>query len=71
MAPQETREIKVWIDGVRTLDPAGAGVTFESADENIATVSERGIITAITEGNTVITVANGDSTATVDVTVGG
>ena len=71
MAPEETREIKVWIDGVRTLNPASSGVTFSSADENIATVSPAGIITAVVEGNTVISVTNGDSTATVNVTVGG
>ena len=71
MAPEGTREIKVWVDGVRTLDPASSGITFSSSDEDVATVSTAGVILAVANGNAVITVTNGDSTATVNVTVSG
>lgn len=69
MAPQETREIKVWIDGTRSLDPTGTGVTFTSNNTSVATVSRAGIITGVGEGSTSIIVKYGDKTATVTVAV--
>lgn len=44
-------------------------VTFESADESVATVDEDGVITPVSIGETEITVASGDITARVNVTV--
>ena len=69
MAPGENREITVRLDGVRSLDPASDGVTFSSANTNIATVSAAGIITAVASGETTITVAHGDSSATISVAI--
>lgn len=69
MPPGERREIKVWIDGARKLDPAGAGVTFTSNDTSVATVSSAGIILAMGVGNTSIIVKYGNKTATVSVAV--
>ena len=69
MAPEETRLLKVWIDGTRSLDPASDGVTFSSSDDNIATVDENGLITAVAAGNVVITSTLGDSSATTSVAI--
>lgn len=69
MTPGESREITVRLDGVRSLDPASDGVTFSSADTSVATVSAAGIITAVASGNTTITVAHGDSSATISVAI--
>jgi len=69
MTPGENREITVRLDGVRSLDPASDGVTFSSADISIAAVSAAGIITAVATGNTTITVAHGDSSATISVAI--
>lgn len=69
MTPGENREITVRIDGIRSLNPASDGVTFSSADTTVATVSTAGIISAEATGETIITVALGDSTATVSVAV--
>ena len=38
-------------------------------DESIATVSADGVITGVSEGNTSITVKNGEKVETIDVTV--
>ena len=69
MTPGETREIKVWIDGTRTLTPASDGVTFSSNNTSVATVSNAGIITGVAEGNTSIIVTRGTKTVTVTITV--
>ena len=69
MTPGESREITVRLDGVRSLDPASDGVIFSSANTNVATVSAAGIITAVASGNTTITVAHGDSSATISVAI--
>lgn len=45
------------------------GTEFISADENIATVTENGLITGVSSGNTIITVKNGDITVDVPVSV--
>lgn len=50
-------------------NPASSGITFSSNDTDVATVSTGGIITAVAEGSAVISVTNGDSTVTVNVTV--
>ncbi len=47
-----------------TVDPEDVEVTFTVSDENIATVDENGVITALKEGNTSITVYAGGKTAT-------
>lgn len=76
MAPQETRTIKVFLDGVQITNPAANNITFSSSDTSKATVSTAGTVTAVEVGNITITVTktdNGNSTtiATVPVTVGG
>ena len=43
--------------------------SYSVDDKSIAIVSEDGIITGVSEGNTSVTVKNGDKTQIVDVTV--
>ena len=69
MAPLENRTLKVYIDGVQTLDPAADGIVFTSSDEDVATVSEEGVIHAVAAGNAVITVTLGQKSATVNVAI--
>ena len=69
MAPLENRTLKIYVDGVQTLDPAADGITFSSSDENVATVSDEGVIHAVAVGNAVITVALGTKSATVNVAI--
>ena len=69
MAPLENRTLKVYIDGVQTLDPASDGIVFTSSDEDVATVSEEGVIHAVAAGNAVITVTLGQKSATVNVAI--
>ena len=69
MAPLENRTLKVYIDGVQTLDPAADGIVFTSSDEDVATVSEEGVIHAVAVGSTVITVTLGQKSATVNVAI--
>ena len=69
MAPQENRTLKVYIDGVQTMDPAADNVTFSSSDETVATVSTDGVIHAVAAGNAVITVALGAKSTTVNVAI--
>ena len=63
------------ISTVVTTEPSGYEDVFTDLfyysvdDETIATVSEDGIITGVSEGNTSVTVKNGDKTQIVDVTV--
>ena len=63
------------ISTVVTTEPSGYEDVFTDLfyysvdDEAIATVSEDGIITGVSEGNTSVTVKNGDKTQIVDVTV--
>ncbi len=44
-------------------------IVFESADENIATVDENGVITAVSEGEVIITAICGDKKAACTVTI--
>ena len=58
----------------RVLDPdrfaiEGAGVTWQSSDETVATVNAAGLVTAVSNGVAGITAAVGDISAKVDVTV--
>ncbi|MCG7343941.1 S8 family serine peptidase [Sporosarcina sp. ACRSL] len=55
-------------DGNQTVEDVTATSTFASSNENVAIVNS-GTITAVGAGETVITVTNGDFTATVGVTV--
>ncbi len=63
------------ISTVVTTEPSGYEDVFADLfsysvdDKSIATVSEDGIITGFSEGNTSVTVKNGDKTQIVDVTV--
>ena len=58
-----------------TTEPSGYEDVFADLfsysvdDESIATVSEDGIITGVSEGSTSVTVKNGDKIETIDVTV--
>jgi|GEM_PF-614699 len=61
---------------VATINPDDAdnqNVSWESSNEAVATVSANGLVTAVAEGNAVITVTteDGGKTATCTVTVGG
>ena len=69
MAPQENINLKVYIDGVQSLNPITDGITFTSSNTAVATVSTNGTITAVAAGNAVITVAKGNSTVTINVAV--
>ena len=69
MARGNTKQIKVWIDGVRSLDPASDSITFTSSNTSVATVSTAGIVTAVNDGNATITVAKGGKSATCTVAV--
>ena len=46
-----------------TLSPEGGKVTFSSSDEKVATVNNKGTVTAVAPGSAVITVSSGDLTA--------
>ena len=51
------------------VDPAGTAVTWSSNKEEIATVDENGLVTAVAMGTAIITAKAGDKTATCEVTV--
>ncbi len=70
----EPKEIKVIVGQTAeltvTVQPADTKCTFETANADIATVSDKGVITGVKVGKTVITVKAGDATPkTVDVEV--
>ncbi|AEE13544.1 Ig domain protein group 2 domain protein [Porphyromonas asaccharolytica DSM 20707] len=52
-----------------TVEPADTKYTFESANADIATVSDKGVITGVKIGKTVISVKAGNVTKTADVEV--
>ena len=64
LAPGETVELTYF------LQPAGAEVTtvWTSADENVATVDENGLVTAVAPGVTTITLTVSDGTTTLETT---
>ena len=57
LAIRGTATIRTYVDGIRVLDPANAGITFSSADTSVATVTADGTVTAIATGNTTITIS--------------
>lgn len=69
LAVRSTQTIRTYIDGRRERDPASAGITFESADPRIASVSADGVITGELEGNTTVTIHYGDQDIIVNVEV--
>jgi hypothetical protein len=50
-------------------DPVGGTITWESADETVATVTSAGVVEGIAEGKTTITAKSGGKTGTCQVTV--
>ena len=76
-----TKNVKLFVNQnmkmpiVVTTNPTGYGDIFVDLfsysvdDESIATVSADGVITGVSEGNTSITVKNGEKVETIDVTV--
>lgn len=52
-----------------TVQPADTKYTFESANADIATVSDKGVVTGVKVGKTVITVKAGDVTKTANIEV--
>lgn len=69
----EPKEVKVMVGKTAELtvavEPADTKYTFESANADIATVSDKGVITGVKVGKTVISVKAGDVTKTADVEV--
>lgn len=54
-----------------TTDPAGAQVTWESSNKEVATVATNGLVTAVGVGTCTITAKAGEATATCEVEVAG
>lgn len=67
--PLEIDEVELLVATVLPEDAFDPSVTWESSDEDVATVSESGLVTAIAEGNATITAKAGEKTATCAVTV--
>ncbi len=69
----EPKEVKVMVGKTAqltvTVEPADTKYTFESANAEIATVSDKGVITGVKIGKTVISVKAGNVTKTADVEV--
>lgn len=65
MKPKETFQIKA------VVQPVGAesGITYKSTNDNVATVSASGLVTAKSCGNAAIIVANGEAHVSVSVMV--
>lgn len=64
----DTKELTIQIDGENILDKT---VCWTSSNENVATVNEHGVITAVAEGEAIITVTTnlGNKTDSIKVTV--
>lgn len=69
----EPKEVKVMVGKTAeltvTVQPSDTKYTFESANADIAIVSDKGVITGVKVGKTVISVKAGDVTKTADVEV--
>ena len=69
----EPKDITVLVGTTATLtvtvDPADTKYTFETANADIATVNDEGVVTGVKAGKTVITVKAGDAKKTVNVKV--
>lgn len=69
----DNKDVKVVVGKTAQLsvavEPADTKCTFESANADIATVSDSGLITGVKAGKTVITVKAGDATKTANVEV--
>ncbi|AEI42092.1 S-layer homology domain-containing protein [Paenibacillus mucilaginosus] len=65
---QELTVTAVYSDG--STEELGSGVTFTSSDPAVASISSKGVLRALTEGQTVLTVSYGGKSTTADLTVG-
>lgn len=69
----EPKDVKVVVGKTAqltvTVEPADTKYTFESANADIATVSDKGVVTGVKAGKTVITVKAGDATKTANIEV--
>ena len=69
----EPKDVKVMVGKTAqltvTVQPADTKYTFESANADIATVSDKGVVTGVKVGKTVISVKAGDVTKTANIEV--
>lgn len=66
-----TTEMSLWkLNSVKLLSVTGENVTWESEHPTIASVTESGLVTALSEGRATITAKAGGTTTTVKVVVG-
>lgn len=66
LAPGETATLAATVEPENATDKT---VTWTSSDENVATVDENGVVTAVAAGEAVITAAAGEKSAACTVTV--
>ncbi|WP_139993433.1 DUF5722 domain-containing protein [Paenibacillus paridis] len=60
----------IWSDGnVKQIESAAEGTVYEGYDEAVVSVSDDGLVKAMSAGDTAITVRNGEHTATIHLTV--
>lgn len=69
MKVKETVELKVTAKGTDGAAIAGVTPTFTSSNEKIATVDEKGMVTALKVGAVTITAKSGDQTAETKITI--
>jgi len=62
MAANDTRQLAVAVEPT----DAPQGITYESDDVNVATVTQNGVVTAIATGSAVITIKSTSNTAITD-----
>lgn len=69
----EPKEVQIMVGETAqltvTVDPADTKYTFESSNADIATVSDKGVVTGVKAGKIVVTVKAGDVTKTANVEV--
>lgn len=68
-AISETVQLTARVSDPNNMTIEEAGVTWQSSDESVATVSAEGLVTAVKNGAAVITAASGDLSDSIDVTV--